>query len=305
MLWQAWTDPEIMKKWWGPMGFTAPVIDIDLRVGGKYLSCMRSAAGQNFWSTGRYLEIVPGERLAASDSFADEHGKVVPASYYGLGAGFPLELSLLVTFEDNHRGSRFTMKYTGIPAGKALVDARSGWNQSFDKLAATLKTMQAFAAAGTIFTAEPGKQETIITRVFNASREQVFRLYTNPKLIPEWWGPARLTTTVDKMELKPGGLWHFLHRDAAGNVFAFHGYYHGVRAPESLAYSFEFEGAPGHVALETVTFEEQGGKTLMTDRSVFQSLEDRNMMLQSGMEAGATESVDRLAALLERHKAPG
>ncbi|MCL7413087.1 MAG: SRPBCC domain-containing protein [ANME-2 cluster archaeon] len=77
-VWKAWTDPESVKPWWGPKGFTSPVCKIDLRVGGKYLFSMRSPEGDDFWSTGVYREIVPLERIVATDSFADENGNVVP-----------------------------------------------------------------------------------------------------------------------------------------------------------------------------------------------------------------------------------
>ena len=98
-VWEAWTDPEQMKKWWGPKDFTAPTVEIDLKEGGKYLNCMRSPDGQEFWSTGVYREIVPMERLVITDSFADEEGNVVPGDHYGM-PDIPLETEVTVTFED-------------------------------------------------------------------------------------------------------------------------------------------------------------------------------------------------------------
>jgi len=149
--------------------------------------------------------------------------------------------------------------------------------------------------------AEPGKQEIVMTRLFDAPRELVFKAYTDPNLIPQWWGPKNLTTTVDKMDVREGGVWRFVQRDSEGNEYAFHGVYHAIVSPERLVYTFEFEGMPGHVLLATVTFEElNDGKTKLTDRSVFQSVEDRDGMLQSGMEEGAAESMDRFAELLAK-----
>jgi uncharacterized protein YndB with AHSA1/START domain len=148
--------------------------------------------------------------------------------------------------------------------------------------------------------AEPGKQEFTVTRVFNAPRELVFKTYIDPKAVPNWWGPQYLTTLVDKMEVKPGGVWRYVQRDNEGNEYAFRGVYHEVAAPERLVYTFEFEGMRGHVMLETITFEEHAGKTTLVDKAVFQSVEDRDGMLSSGMEQGANESMDRLAALVEK-----
>jgi uncharacterized protein YndB with AHSA1/START domain len=146
--------------------------------------------------------------------------------------------------------------------------------------------------------AEPGKQQIVITRIFDAPRQLVYKAMTDPELIPQWWGPKRLTTTIDKMELRPGGLWRYVQHDPAGNEYAFHGVYHEIMPHERLVYTFEFEGMPGHVTLETEAFEDHDGQTKWTDQVVFQSVEDRDGMLSSGMEAGSSESMDRLAELL-------
>jgi uncharacterized protein YndB with AHSA1/START domain len=100
MVWKAWTDPEHFKRWWGPKDFTSPFCKIDLRVGGKYLFCVRSPDGQDYYNTGVYQKIDPLNEIVYTDSFADEKGNVVPASHYGLSADFPLELQVTVMFED-------------------------------------------------------------------------------------------------------------------------------------------------------------------------------------------------------------
>ncbi len=146
--------------------------------------------------------------------------------------------------------------------------------------------------------AEPGKHEIVITRLFDASPERLFKVMTDPTLIPRWWGPRRLTTTVERMELRKGGLWRYLQSDAEGNEYAFNGVYHRIAPSEQLVYTFEFEGLPGHILLETLTLTAQDGKTLMTNSSVFQSVQDRDGMLMSGMESGAAETMERLAELL-------
>jgi uncharacterized protein YndB with AHSA1/START domain len=145
--------------------------------------------------------------------------------------------------------------------------------------------------------AQPGKQEFVITRLFDAPRERLFKAMTDAKLIPQWWGPRKYTTIVDKMELRPGGLWRFINRGADGQEFAFHGVYHLILPPERMVQTFEFEGVPGHVSLETMTLEDRGSKTFITAHSVFQSVADRDGMMQSGMESGANETYDRLEEL--------
>lgn len=136
-VWEAWTDPEQMKKWWGPKDFTAPTVEIDLKEGGKYLNSMRSPDGQEFWSTGVYREVVPMEKLVVTDSFADEQGNVVPGAHYGM-PDFPLETELTVTFEDQGGKTKLTLRHAGMPAGEQGSQAEAGWNESLDKLAASL-----------------------------------------------------------------------------------------------------------------------------------------------------------------------
>src|SRR5213082_1251441 len=141
----------------------------------------------------------------------------------------------------------------------------------------------------TNISAEPGKQEMVITREFDAPRELVFRAMTDPTLITQWWGPRYLTTEVDKLDLRPGGQWRFLNRDAQGNTYGVHGVYHEVLAPERVIATFEFEGLhePGQAPLETLKLEAlPGGRTRHTQPSVFQSVDDRDGALQSGMEEG-------------------
>jgi uncharacterized protein YndB with AHSA1/START domain len=137
LVWKAWTEPERVKRWWGPKGFTSPVIKIDLRVGGEYLSCMRSPEGQDFWGKGIFREIVAPERLVMTDSFADKEGNTVPASYYGMSGDWPLEMLVTVMFEEQEGNTKLTLKHSGIE-GISATDRdymEQGWSQSFDKLA--------------------------------------------------------------------------------------------------------------------------------------------------------------------------
>ena len=150
----------------------------------------------------------------------------------------------------------------------------------------------------------PSDREIVGSRIMDAPPELVFKAYTDPDLIPRWWGPRRYATTVDKMDVRPGGVWRFVHRAADGGEYAFNGVYREIVPPKRLVYTFNYEGAPGHEAVETVTFEEaEGGKTRMTDHLLFETREERDGMLNSGMEEGAAETIDRLAELLRELQA--
>ncbi len=153
----------------------------------------------------------------------------------------------------------------------------------------------------TTIKAEPGTQEIFITREFEAPREIVFKAFTTPELIVQWVGPCNLTMRLDKFEPKAGGSYRYVHIDPAGNEYGFHGVVHEVLAPERIIQTFEFEGLPetGHVVLETARFEAlPGDRTRLTMQSVFQSVTDRDGMMQAGMEYGVKDSYNKLDELL-------
>jgi uncharacterized protein YndB with AHSA1/START domain len=142
IVWKAWTDPEQIKEWQGPKDYTAPVCKIDFRVGGKELLCMRSPEEKDFWSIGIYKEIIPMKKIVVTDSFADENGNVVPASYYGITGDFPPELLVTVTFEDLNGKTKMRLQHAGLPAGEMKEMTGIGWNQSFDKLEKNVETVK-------------------------------------------------------------------------------------------------------------------------------------------------------------------
>jgi uncharacterized protein YndB with AHSA1/START domain len=144
----------------------------------------------------------------------------------------------------------------------------------------------------------PSDLEIKFTRLFDAPRELVFKTYLDPKAIPNWWGPRKYETIVDKMDVRPGGAWRFINRAADGGEHAFRGEYREITPPERIVQTMEYEGAPGDVGVETATFTEQDGRTLLTVISLFTSKESRDGLLQSGMEEGARDTWDRLAELL-------
>jgi len=153
--------------------------------------------------------------------------------------------------------------------------------------------------------AEQGKQEIVITRIFDAPRELVFRTYTNPATVPDWWGPSSMMTTVDRMEVEKGGVWRYVQRESGGgDEHAHNGVYHEVAAPERIVNTYEYEGFPGSVGLVTTTFEElPGNKTKFTEVTLYPSVEVREGVLQSGMSEGAKELLDRLEDLLAKLQA--
>jgi uncharacterized protein YndB with AHSA1/START domain len=148
--------------------------------------------------------------------------------------------------------------------------------------------------------AEPNQHSIVATCTFNAPRDLVFKLMADPALIPEWWGPRSLTTRVDKMEAWSGGSWRYIVEDKKGNNWTFHGIYHTIEPSVRTVSTNEYEDMPDHVSMETAIFEDYRGGTKMTTTTVFQTVEDRDAMMQSDMQDGSDQSMDRFAELLAR-----
>ena len=293
VVFKAWTDPAQLAQWWSPHGFTRSVSELDARPGGALRTAMRGPDGAVYPDTGVFHEIVPPERLVfTSVGIADEAGRPL------------LQVRNTVTFADLGGRTKLTLQAVVVTAAPAVAGALAGmaegWSQSLDKLAEYLQT-------GAVTPSEPRLTGVITlpsdrtiaqTRVFDAPRDLVFAVCTDPRRIPQWWGPSRHTTIVDQMDVRPGGVWRFVIRDAGGHEEGFHGEYREIAPPERMVQTFEWEGLPGHVSVETMTLEDLGGQTRMTVTSTFDTVEDRDGTIDSGMEDGARESWDRLAALL-------
>jgi len=146
----------------------------------------------------------------------------------------------------------------------------------------------------------PTEREIRIERIFDAPRERVWRAFTDPTLVAQWWGRGH-KLVIERMEVERGGHWRYVEHGPDG-VHGFEGRYREVTPPERLVHTFEWDGMPGYVAVETVTLEDLGdGRTRIVNMSLFHTTEERDGMLHSGMEQGLAESyaaLDRLLAKL-------
>jgi uncharacterized protein YndB with AHSA1/START domain len=153
----------------------------------------------------------------------------------------------------------------------------------------------------TKITAPPGLPVIEIEREFAAPRDLVYRAHTDPELLAQWLGPRRLSMTIEHYDVRHGGTWRYVNHDAEGNEYGFHGVFHGDPSPEAgIVQTFEFEGAPGHVSLDSLSLEERDGRTLLRARSVHQTVEARDAMVEAGMEDGVNDGYDRLDELIAR-----
>ncbi len=148
----------------------------------------------------------------------------------------------------------------------------------------------------------PSDREIVITRQFDAPRDLVFEAHTSCEHMKNWWGPRKYEIAECDIDFREGGTWHVVHRGPDGDHHEFRGEYKELARPERIVWTFEWMGAPGHISEETLTLAEQDGKTVLTASAVYSSKEDRDGMMQTGMEEGAAETYERLDEYLETLK---
>ncbi len=150
----------------------------------------------------------------------------------------------------------------------------------------------------TEITAEPGQPTIAMTREFDAPPDLVFRAYTDPDLVARWMGPRRLTTEIVEWDLRHGGRWRYLSREADGTAYGFRGVFHGTPSPAGIVQTWEFEPVPEGVQLQKCWFEDIGGRTRLHAEVTLFSVEMRDGLMASGMEGGMNEGYARLDELL-------
>lgn len=154
----------------------------------------------------------------------------------------------------------------------------------------------------TTVTAQPGTPFVDVVREFDAPPERVFRASTDPDLVTRWLGPREMEMRVIEYDARTGGAYHYVHRDPSGAEYEFRGMFHRVTPNERIIQTFEHNGAPDVVSVDTTTYEDLGGRTRLSTHSVFPSVEARDAMVTAGMERGVRDSMERLEELL--HGAP-
>ncbi len=138
LLFKYWTEPEYVKKWFSPKGFTVPYYKSDLRVGGESIVCMRSPEGKEFWSKGIYREIIEPYRIVRTDAFCDEKGNIVSPKHYGMD-NWPQETIVTVNFTEQAGRTRVMIQHGPVEPSKERDMCVQGWNECLDKLSDYLK----------------------------------------------------------------------------------------------------------------------------------------------------------------------
>jgi uncharacterized protein YndB with AHSA1/START domain len=279
LVWQAWTDPAHIVKWWGPHRFTAPRAEIELRPGGAVHFEMQAPGGRIYPSTGTVDEVIVPARLVVTTRLAQDGITV-------------LEVQQTVTFEERGEETRVTLRAHVIRATEAAASAlafmNEGWNQALDKLTSYATTTAA-------------ERELVITRRFRAPIDAVWAAWTSAERLAAWWGPTGFTTTTSRFALTPGGQWAHVMRGPDGTEYPNVITYREVVPGRRLVYeqSGGRAGQPTLAFRATVVFERDEAGTRLTLRTHLGSAADKRRIIDEfGAYEGGLQTLDRLADYL-------
>ena len=280
LVFQAWTDPKHLAQWWGPSGFTNPLCQLDLKPFGEIRIDMRGPDGAIYPMAGAFREIVDLERLVFTSAAQDESGKPI------------FENLNTVTFEE-FEGNKTLLTvdvrvlWESLGAERYLSGMSLGWRLSIDRLNNLL-------VDGSV---DVSDREICGTRLVKAPRELVYRMWTEAEHIKQWWGPRGFSTTIEQMDVRPGGEWRFIMHGPDGTDYRNNRRYDEVVPPERLV--MENLSWPHHWMI--VSFVEAEGGTVVIVRMVFEEQVDREKVAKEhGAVKGLAENLDRLQEHLDR-----
>ncbi len=288
LVYDVWTDERHIASWFGPRSFTNPVVEMDVRPGGRMVIHMQAPDGSVFPSVGTFTDVTPPERLAFTS-----------AAYAGVGGPFLLEDHTTITFTERAgRTTELTLhavvtRSTPEAAG-ALDGMEQGWNESFDKLALRLTNLSVRGNEHEHIAATDPATDLVITRAFAAPPDLVFQAWTDPDCLVRWWGTSDMTGTASEIDLRAGGAWRACMRSPEGVDHWAGGTFQDIDPPRRLVMTFAWEAMPAAETVLTVTFDERDGATVMTFRHSGLTTEAS----RNGHAEGWSESFDKLAGRL-------
>jgi uncharacterized protein YndB with AHSA1/START domain len=290
LVWKTWTDPKHIVNWWGPKGFTSTIHEMDVRTGGAWRLTMHGPDGTDYPNDSVFIEVVKPERIvyAHGGGRAGDPPALFEATWTFKAQGEKTELTMRMLFASAEARQQVVEKYRAV----------EGANQTFGRLADYLAVTSGTVTNGK---AMPREREIVLTRIFNAPREMVFKAWTDPKQLARWWGPKGFTNPVCEADARVGGAWHIVMRSPAGDEHPCGGVYQEVVEPERLVFTnvaTDKDGNPIIDGLTTVLFTDEGGKTKVTLRTRGLAVVDYAVPYLAGMEMGWTQSLERLAEQL-------
>jgi uncharacterized protein YndB with AHSA1/START domain len=275
LVWEAWTKPEHVRRWYGLRGNNLAVCEIDLRVGGSWRYVLRDESGEYPFS-GEYLEIEAPNRVVSTERF-----ELIPNSDY--------VATVTLTERNGVTSMRSHLKYQSREHrdGHIASGMEAGMRETYVRLDEVLEDLERPDAT----------REIVQTRFLNAPRDLVFEAFTNPQHVDRWWGPRGFTTKTCSMDVRPGGEWRFDMTMENGPTFRNLVRYFEVVRPERLVFEQGdvTESGESNAMHVTVTFTERDGKTELLMRGVFPSADVREFVAREFKAVeGGKQTIDRL-----------
>ena len=284
LVFDAWTKAEHVCQWFGPHMFTNEDCVVDPRPGGTFRLGMRGPDGNVGLVSGTFHEVTRPERIEMTIAWVDDKGAAIISADY------------TIVLTEVREGTRLSMTSRVTKAeswaAQALAGMQEGWNMSLDRLASRVAT-------------DASPTDMVITRVFDAPRGMVWDAFTDPKQVTEWWGPNGFTTTIEQMDVRPGGIWKHIMVGPDGTRYPNKSVFREVVKPERLVYTLaggKEDGSASASFESTVTFDEESdGRTRVTMRSRFASADARAFVMKTFRAyEGGHQTLNRLALYLHR-----
>lgn len=273
LVWTAWTDPRHVDKWWGPNGYRNETSSMEFRVGGLWRFVMHGPDGKIWKNWTRFEEISRPERIVYS---------------HGGGDGGEPHFHVTVTFTEVGRRTKVTMRslFPTAEAREAVkkFGAVQGGQQTLARLAGYLPHLLEGTA----------DRSAVVSRLFDAPPERVFEAWTSPQSLTRWWGPKGFTLPVCELDFRVGGAYRMVMRSPEGTEHPFHGEFREIVPGARIVFTAIIEGVGGPPIVTTVSFREDGGRTLLTVR------QDRpaDETAAAGQREGWSASLEKLGAVL-------
>jgi uncharacterized protein YndB with AHSA1/START domain len=288
LVFDAWTDPQHVAQWWGPNGFTTTTHSMDVRPGGEWIFIMHGPDGTDYKNHIVYREVVRPERLV----YDHVSGPLFHATVIFEAVGEKTRIRMQMLFETAELRNQVAEKFGAV----------EGLNQTLNHLEEHVKKM--------------ASEEFVISREFDAPRNLVFAAWTEPERMAQWWGPKGFTVTFAKLDLRPGGMFHYGMRGPDGSEMWGKMVYREITPPERLvvivSFSDENGGTTRHPMapawplemLNTITFAGRGDKTTITLRSsAWNATEEERATFKAGhasMQGGFTGTFNQLVEYLAK-----
>ena len=279
LVWRVWTDPKHIAQWWGPQGFTNTIREMEVRPGGAWRFTMHGPDGKDYPNEIVFTEVMKPERLAY-----DHTAPKFQIPCHG----------------DLRRGGRGQDEAHHAHGLHDICRARRHRPEvrRCRRLAADSQASCRLSRGRGMSDTAPMERELVLTRIFDAPRVLVWRAWTDPKHLAQWWGTQGFTNPVCEIDPRPGGALRIVMRAPDGVEYPMIGVFREISPPARLVFTniaVDQAGKPILDGLTTVLFAEQGGKTKLTLQTRAAALVDYAAAYLAGMEAGWNQSLDRLA----------